>query len=193
MTGALYFAADSPCCSRSSSGTSAAPPIAKKAGEIRTLEAMEADMIRLALARYQGQMSEVARKLGIKKFHNGNAENIFIAHAFRHGKVRVLVTKPKIGAWGLNWQHCNHMTFFPSHSFEQYYQSVRRCCRFGQTRPVTVDVVTTEGESSVLKNLQRKSEAADKMFDRLVEHMNEAQHIDRMVSYSNAVEVPSWL
>jgi hypothetical protein len=49
---------------------------------------------------------------------------------------RVLVTKPKIGAWGLNFQHCNHITFFPSHSFEQYYQKVRRCWRFGQKRPV---------------------------------------------------------
>jgi hypothetical protein len=52
--------------------------------------------------------------------------------AFAKGQARVLVTKPSIGAWGLNFQHCNHMTFFPSHSFEQYYQGVRRCWRFGQ-------------------------------------------------------------
>ena len=62
----------------------------------------------------------------------------------------MLVTKPKIGAWGLNWQHCNHMTFFPTHTYEQYYQAVRRCWRFGQTRPVLVDIVTTEGGRDAL-------------------------------------------
>ncbi|MEO7368724.1 MAG: DEAD/DEAH box helicase, partial [Gemmatimonadaceae bacterium] len=76
---------------------------------------------------------------------------------FSSGDIRVLVTKPKIGAWGLNFQHCAHVTFFPSHSYEQYYQGVRRCWRFGQTRPVTVDVVTTEGGRGVMANLQRKS------------------------------------
>lgn len=49
---------------------------------------------------------------------------------FANGDFRVLVTKPKIGAWGLNYQHCSHITFFPSHSFEQYYQGIRRCWRF---------------------------------------------------------------
>src|SRR5207253_1505071 len=66
--------------------------------------------------------------------------------AFAHGQIRVLVTKPVIGAWGLNWQHCAHMTCFASHGFEQYYQSVRRFWRFGQTRPVTVDHVVSDGE-----------------------------------------------
>ena len=46
--------------------------------------------------------------------------------AFGRGEIRVLVTKPMIGAWGLNWQHCNRMTYFPDHSYEQYYQAVRR-------------------------------------------------------------------
>jgi len=55
---------------------------------------------------------------------------------FAAGNIRVLVTKPKIGAFGLNFQHCSHVTFFPSHSFEQYYQGVRRCWRFGQKNPV---------------------------------------------------------
>ena len=82
--------------------------------------------------------------------------------------MRVLVTKPSIAGWGLNFQHCAHVTFFPSHSFEQYYQGVRRCWRFGQTNPVTVDVVTTEGERRVLDNLQRKAAAADRMFNKLV-------------------------
>lgn len=113
--------------------------------------------------------------------------------AFADGKARVLVTKPKIGAWGLNFQHCRHVTFFPSHSFEQYYQGVRRCWRFGQTQEVIVDLVTTEGERGVLKNLQRKAGQADSMFSNLVAEMNAAMHIDRTTQFSKPQEVPQWL
>ena len=112
---------------------------------------------------------------------------------FAEGRARVLVTKPKIGAWGLNYQHCNHITFFPSHSFEQYYQGVRRCWRFGQERPVTVDIVTTEGERGVLKNLQRKADQADKMFSNLVAEMNNANAISREETFTINQEIPSWL
>ncbi len=113
--------------------------------------------------------------------------------AFAKGELRVLVTKPKIGAWGLNFQHCNHVTFFPSHSFEQYYQGVRRCWRFGQKNPVRVDIVTTEGEQGVMANLQRKSQAADKMFSALVEQMNEAMEIDGRHKFTKTEEIPAWL
>jgi hypothetical protein len=113
--------------------------------------------------------------------------------AFVKGQIRVLVTKPKIGAWGLNFQHCSHVTFFPSHSFEQYYQGVRRCWRFGQKRPVRVDIVTTEGERGVMENLQSKAKAADKMFERLVARMNEQLHIERAHSFEKPEQVPSWL
>lgn len=113
--------------------------------------------------------------------------------AFAKGQIKNLVTKPKIGAWGMNFQNCAHVTFFPSHSFEQYYQGVRRCWRFGQTRPVTVDIVTTEGERDVLKNQQRKAAAADKMFSTLVAQMHDAVAIDRSVAYPQKEEVPSWL
>lgn len=113
--------------------------------------------------------------------------------AFARGEIRVLITKPAIGAWGLNFQHCNHITFFPSHSFEQYYQGVRRCWRFGQKREVNVDIVTTEGERGVLKNLQRKAEQADRMFSNLVAEMNSAIAIDRAASFTKTQEIPSWL
>ena len=113
--------------------------------------------------------------------------------AFAAGELRVLVTKPKIGAWGLNLQRCAHVTFFPSHSYEQYYQGVRRCWRFGQTRPVHVDVIATEGERDVMINLRRKAEQADKMFAALVEHMNESLHIERSNAYETTPEVPAWL
>jgi hypothetical protein len=112
---------------------------------------------------------------------------------FSSGKIRVLITKPKIAGFGLNWQHCNHMTFFPSHSFEQYYQSVRRCWRFGQKKPVTVDIITTQGGMSVLRNLQRKSQAADKMFSQLVSYMTDALHLQNDTKFNKKTGVPEWL
>jgi hypothetical protein len=112
---------------------------------------------------------------------------------FATGKVRVLVTKPQIGAWGLNFQHCNHMTFFPSHSFEQYYQGVRRCWRFGQKRKVTVDIVTTEGEGRVMRNLERKSDQAVEMFERLVKEMNNSLYIGKGSIFDKKEAIPSWL
>jgi hypothetical protein len=112
--------------------------------------------------------------------------------AFGAGEIRVLVTKPVIGAWGLNWQHCSHMTFFPSHSYEQYYQAVRRSWRFGQARPVTVDIVTTEGGVNALRNLQRKADQATAMFEQLVAHMADAEGIDRREHFDQGVEIPAW-
>jgi hypothetical protein len=113
--------------------------------------------------------------------------------AFAEGKARILITKPKIGAMGLNFQHCNHAVVFPSHSFEQYYQLVRRNWRFGQQRPVTVDIVTTEGESGVMKNLQRKAAQADEMFSRLVAEMQSAQGIEKVNQFTKTMELPKWL
>lgn len=112
--------------------------------------------------------------------------------AFTVGEIPFLVTKPAIGAWGLNWQHAHRMTYFPTHSYEQWYQAVRRMWRFGQTHPVQVDVITTEGGRSVLANLQRKATDADAMFTALVAHMNDARDVDPY-EYSTRIEVPSWL
>jgi hypothetical protein len=116
-----------------------------------------------------------------------------IYDAFSSGRLRVLVLKPKIGAWGLNWQHCAHVVTFASHSYEQYYQAVRRCWRFGQRSEVVVDHVVTEGEAGIRENIRRKSEAANRMFAELVHHMNAAARIEPRRDYSGTVEVPSWL
>lgn len=113
--------------------------------------------------------------------------------AFARGEIRALVTKPKIGAWGLNFQHCNHVLSFASHSFEQYYQGIRRCWRFGQKRPVSVDLVVSEGEVNVMKNLQRKSIAADKMFTALNYHMNNSLKIEKINKFTQQEDIPSWL
>jgi hypothetical protein len=114
--------------------------------------------------------------------------------AFTSGQLRALVTKPKIGAFGMNWQHCAHMSFFPSHSYEQYYQAVRRCWRYGQTRPVVVDVITTAGEADVLGNLKRKSDAAVKMFEAMVEEMQNELGIHRAHHQQmQPPRLPGWL
>lgn len=114
-------------------------------------------------------------------------------NAFATGQVRVLVTKPIIGAWGLNWQHCAHMTTFAGHSFEQYYQSVRRFWRFGQTSEVRVDHILSEGESRVLANLQRKSEQADRLFSELTTNIQEELAVKRGVRYDEEERMPAWL
>lgn len=113
--------------------------------------------------------------------------------AFSSGTLRVLITKPKIGAWGLNWQHCDHTVFFPTYSYEQYYQATRRFWRFGQKNPVTVDIVATEGEVEVQARLQEKAQQADEMFASLVLHMNEGLSIARKIEHTNKMELPSWL
>ena len=113
--------------------------------------------------------------------------------AFSSGELRILITKPKIGAWGLNWQHADHMTYFPTDSYEQWYQAVRRLYRFGQKNTVTVDVVSTPGQERVARNMQRKEEQAMEMFSSLVRHMNEAIDIQRLHKYEKETEVPSWL
>jgi hypothetical protein len=112
---------------------------------------------------------------------------------FAAERLRVLVIKPKIGAWGLNWQHCNHVVTFATHSYEQYYQSMRRCYRYGQLRPVRLDVIATEGEARVLENMRSKAHKADAMFAALVREMNNAQRINRENEYTDQLEVPQWL
>lgn len=113
--------------------------------------------------------------------------------AFASGEARVLVIKPKIGAWGLNWQHCAHVVTFASHSYEQFYQSVRRCWRFGQERPVTVDIIATTGERHVLDNMLRKAKASDAMFVELVSHMNDAVRVAPLSHDRTRMELPAWL
>ncbi len=108
------------------------------------------------------------------------------------GDRRVLIIKPKIGAFGLNWQHCSHVVTFASHSYEQFYQSVRRCWRYGQTSPVTVDIVSTEGEVHVRDNMLRKAAAADVMFSELVRFMHDSTRLTSTHD-DHPMEVPAWV
>lgn len=112
---------------------------------------------------------------------------------FAFGRVRVLVTKPKIGCWGLNLQHCGDMTFFPTHSYEGFYQGVRRCWRFGREGPVNVDIIASQGESRVIAGLEAKQEQATRMFASLVRHMNDALAMRTQDGHDQKVVLPGWL
>lgn len=113
--------------------------------------------------------------------------------AFSTGKARVLITKPKIGAWGLNWQHCNHTVFFPTHSYEQYYQAIRRQWRFGQKRKVKADLIFTEGDAMVIGSLRRKKKQADDMFTQLVAEMNHALSVNGLHDFTASATMPNWI
>jgi hypothetical protein len=112
---------------------------------------------------------------------------------FAKGQFTKLVTKPDIAGFGLNWQHCHHQTFFPSHSFEQLYQAIRRSWRFGQKHPVTIDLITSEGEQGVLKNVMRKSHNAELMFANLVRNMGGENFLVTEKKHKQKTITPSWL
>jgi hypothetical protein len=111
---------------------------------------------------------------------------------FTNRQADCIVTKSSIAGWGLNWQHCWHQVHFPTHSFEQFFQSVRRSLRFGQKRKVHIDIVSTVGEKLVMDNLLIKAAAADKMLDRIVELVNEELKIRRSNEYAEQEEIPTW-
>lgn len=93
---------------------------------------------------------------------------------FSEGKIRILVTKPKLSGHGMNWQHCSNVIFAGlSHSFEAYYQAVRRCWRFGQRNLVEVYIVMTDKEMPVLKNINRKEKDAERLALGMTEHVKD--------------------
>lgn len=92
---------------------------------------------------------------------------------FSEGRIRVLVTKPTIAGYGMNWQHCPNMAFVGlSDSFEQFYQATRRCWRFGQEKTVHVHIVTSQAEGAVVANIERKEADAERMAEEMVKHMH---------------------
>lgn len=98
--------------------------------------------------------------------------------AFQDGDIRVLVTKPSIAGFGMNFQNCSRMVFVGlSDSWESYYQSIRRCWRFGQTQPVQAHVVVSELEQQIVDNIRRKEAEVAAWVDRLVRHMNEQESV----------------
>lgn len=122
--------------------------------------------------------------------------------AFSSGDRRVLVSKPSIAGWGMNWQQCNKMIFVGlSDSFEAYYQAVRRCWRFGQTRPVDVYIITSDAEGCVKDNIQRKQADAERMKKELILYTKDIlsadiRHTVRMSETyitTERMKLPAWI
>lgn len=112
--------------------------------------------------------------------------------AFFNGEINKLITKPKMTAFGLNWQHCNHTVYFPTFSYEQYYQAIRRFWRFGQKRDVLVDLVYSEGQQRVLDGLIAKSKKANELFTQLNANLNQTFNIDKKL-FNHQIITPSFL
>jgi hypothetical protein len=117
-------------------------------------------------------------------------EEILIA--FAEGQIKKLVTKPKITAWGLNWQHCPHAVTFPGFSFEQYYQLVRRHYRFPITDPVTIDRVISDGQVRILQAIEAKAKKADNLFSMLNINLNKS-YTPTSKEFDKQIQLPTFL
>lgn len=91
---------------------------------------------------------------------------------FANGNIKRIITKAKITGMGLNWQHCNNSVFFPTWSYEQYYQAIRRFWRFGQNNDVTIDLVISDGQTRVMEALEQKTQKAIELHKKLTENVN---------------------
>jgi hypothetical protein len=121
---------------------------------------------------------------------------------FARGKYRVLVSKPKIAGWGMNFQHCANVAFVGiGNSFEEWYQAVRRSYRFGQRRPVNCHMISSQADGAIAANLKRKQLAAEEMAEEMVRHMADLNRANlqatarTVVDYHprKAMRLPPWL
>ena len=115
---------------------------------------------------------------------------------FSEGRARVMVSKPSIAGYGMNWQHCARVVFVGlSDSWEAYFQAIRRCWRFGQTRRVECHVVISSAEGAVLANIERKEREASKMLDAMVRQSQIHSTVKRgrtVVASGQPMRVPAW-
>jgi hypothetical protein len=112
--------------------------------------------------------------------------------AFAKGEIERLITKAKMTSMGLNWQHCNHTVFFPTWSYEQYYQAIRRFWRFGQKSEVVCDMVISEGQERVLEALEQKTQKAIELYGNLVQAANrDFTHITK--EFNQTARLPEFL
>ena len=111
---------------------------------------------------------------------------------FAQGKIKRIITKAKMTGMGLNWQHCNHSVFFPTYSYEQYYQAVRRFWRFGQKNNVTIDMVISDGQTRVLEALQQKTKKAIELHKNLTDNVNRVYEFN-VKEFNKEIELPTFL
>lgn len=117
-------------------------------------------------------------------------EDILINFAL--GNIDRIITKAKMTGMGLNWQHCNHSVFFPTWSYEQYYQAIRRFWRFGQTKDVYIDMVISDGQTRVIEALQQKTEKAIHLYESLTKAVN-TTYVHQQKEFNKDIIKPSFI
>ena len=137
------------------------------------------------LSEIDGNAVEIKGSMNIDK-----KEDILLS--FADGHIKKLITKPKMTAFGLNWQHCNHTIYFPTFSYEQYYQAIRRFWRFGQKDTVICDIVYSDGQKRVLDSLMAKTKKADDLFTKLNTSLH-SNFIDTIKKYDKQITKPKFL
>jgi hypothetical protein len=111
---------------------------------------------------------------------------------FYKGEIKKLITKPKMTCFGLNWQHCNHTIYFPTFSYEQYYQAIRRFWRFGQKKKVICDMVYSDGQKRVLDSLLAKTKKADDLFHKLNGSINSVYKVN-IAEFNKEIILPKFI
>jgi ERCC4-related helicase len=112
--------------------------------------------------------------------------------AFSKNQIKKLITKPKITAFGLNWQHCNHTTYFPTFSHEQWYQALRRFWRFGQKREVYADRILSEGQVRIIESLKAKEKKSNELYNMLNKMIN-SKYESKINGFDKNVKLPKFL
>jgi hypothetical protein len=137
------------------------------------------------ISKLDSDTKEVKGKMNVDE-----KEEILLA--FSNGQIKKLITKTSITAFGLNWQHCNHTTYFPTYSYEQYYQAIRRFWRFGQKRPVFVDLILSDGQTRIMESLMVKKDKAINMFENLTKQTNAEFKIERK-EFNKIIQLPKFI
>jgi len=111
---------------------------------------------------------------------------------FSAGKIKRIITKAKMTSFGLNWQHCSHSVIFPTFSYEQYYQAIRRFWRFGQKNEVTIDIVISDGQKRIIEALQQKTQKAQDLYENLTKNVN-GSFVETKREFNKQIELPKFL
>ena len=181
-------------------------PIAKSMTEVR-LEQKQTEQkrcekaIELAANKTSVYWCNTNNESALLKSMDANAKEIIgsmsidkkedILVDFARGNIERIITKAKMTGMGLNWQHCNHSVFFPTWSYEQYYQAIRRFWRFGQTKNVTIDMVISDGQTRVMDALEQKTEKAIHLYESLVKNVNRSFE-DKNKEFNQSIIIPNF-
>lgn len=111
---------------------------------------------------------------------------------FSKGNIKRIITKAKMTGMGLNWQHCNHSVFFPTWSYEQYYQAIRRFWRFGQKKDVTIDLVISDGQKRVIDTLNQKTKKAVELYEKLTSSVN-GTFVNEVRNFNQKIQKPKFI